>query len=145
MQFIAKSSYTPKKLFVTQAQDLLEKLAEILLYNFHREHFLLKLKIKKLLRKIRSKNLSAGVFFFLSSIHEVNSTKIPATPSLSDETLRRGLVFWDALKAEPLPFEPSSAPGHSKHTQNNKPTRPVLVKAKEHGPNTIYFDPFVVW
>ena len=38
-----------------QAQDLLEKLAEILLYNFHREHILLKLKIKKLLRKIRSK------------------------------------------------------------------------------------------
>ena len=28
---------------------------------FHREHILLKLKIKKLLRKIRSKNLSAGV------------------------------------------------------------------------------------
>ena len=46
-----------------QAQDLLEKLAEILLYNFHRERILLKLKIKKLLRKIRSKNLSAGVFF----------------------------------------------------------------------------------
>ena len=32
--------------------------------TFHREHILLKLKIKKLLRKIRSKNLSAGVFFF---------------------------------------------------------------------------------
>ena len=35
-----------------QAQDLLEKLADILLYNFHREHILLKLKIKKLLREI---------------------------------------------------------------------------------------------
>ena len=45
-----------------QAQDLLEKLAEILLYNFHREHILLKLKIKKLLRKIKSKNLTAGVY-----------------------------------------------------------------------------------
>ena len=28
------------------------------------EHILLKLKIKKLLRKIKSKNLTAGVFFF---------------------------------------------------------------------------------
>ena len=33
-------------------------------YFLLRTH-LLKLKIKKLLRKIRSKNLSAGVFFFL--------------------------------------------------------------------------------
>ena len=43
--------YIHKNLFVPQAQDHLEKLAEILLYNFHREHILLKLKIKKLLRK----------------------------------------------------------------------------------------------
>ena len=53
--------YIHKNLFVSQAQDLLEKLVEILLYNFHREYNLLKLKTKKLLRKIRSKNLSAGV------------------------------------------------------------------------------------
>ena len=33
------------------------------LNTFHREHILLKLKIKKLLRKINSKNLTAGVFF----------------------------------------------------------------------------------
>ena len=39
----------------------LEKLAEMFLNTFHREHILLKLKIKKLLRKIRSKNLTAGV------------------------------------------------------------------------------------
>ena len=47
IQFIAKSSsiYT-KNLFAPQAQDILEKLAEILLYIFHREHILLKLKIK---------------------------------------------------------------------------------------------------
>ena len=45
-----------------QAQDVFEKLAESLLYNFHREHILLKLKIKKLLRKISSKNLTAGFF-----------------------------------------------------------------------------------
>ena len=32
------------------------------LNTFHREHILLKLKIKKLLRKIKSKNLAAGVF-----------------------------------------------------------------------------------
>ena len=57
-------NYIHKNLFAPQAQDLLEKLAEILLYNFHREHILLKLKIKKLLRKIKSKNLTAGVFFF---------------------------------------------------------------------------------
>ena len=31
--------------------------------TFHREHILLKLKIKKLLRKISSKNLTAGFFF----------------------------------------------------------------------------------
>ena len=53
--------YIHKNLFAPQAQDLLEKLAEILLYNFHREHILLKLKTKKLLRKIKSKNLTAGV------------------------------------------------------------------------------------
>ena len=35
----------------------MEKLAEIVLYNFHREHILLKLKIKKLLRKIKPKTL----------------------------------------------------------------------------------------
>ena len=50
-----------KNLFAPQAHDLLEKLAEILLYNFHHEHILLKLKTKKLLRKIKSKNLTAGV------------------------------------------------------------------------------------
>ena len=59
--FLGQPSYIHKRLFVPQAQDLLEKFAEILLYNFHCVHILLKLKIKKLLRKIRSKNLSAGV------------------------------------------------------------------------------------
>ena len=54
--------YIHKNLFAPQAQDLLEKMAEILLYNFHREHILLKLKAKKLLRKIKSKNLTAGVY-----------------------------------------------------------------------------------
>ena len=59
-----------------QAQDLLEKLAEILLYNFHREHILLKLKIKKLLRKNKSKNLTAGVYFSTLSVFGENGPVI---------------------------------------------------------------------
>ena len=40
--------YTQKALCATiQVPDLLEKLAEILLYNFHREHILLKIEDKK--------------------------------------------------------------------------------------------------
>ena len=35
-----------------------------------------------------------------------------ASPSLSDETLSRCPVYRDALKPEPLPVEPSGAPGH---------------------------------
>ena len=41
-----------KNLFAPKAPDPLERLAECLLYNFHRDHILLKLKIKKLLWKI---------------------------------------------------------------------------------------------
>ena len=43
----------------------LEKLAEMFVNTFHREHILLILKIKKLLRKIKSKNLTAGFFLIL--------------------------------------------------------------------------------
>ena len=43
--------YTHKNLLGQQAQDLSEKLAEILLYNFHHEHILLKLKTKKVIAK----------------------------------------------------------------------------------------------
>ena len=50
----------------------LEKLAEMFLNTFHREHILLILKIKKLLRKIKSKNLTAGVFFFKCYIKHLN-------------------------------------------------------------------------
>ena len=46
-----------------QAPDLSEKLAESYLCNFHRTHIFLKLKIKMLLRKISSINLTAEVFF----------------------------------------------------------------------------------
>ena len=64
MQFIAKIFiYIHKIMFAPQSIDLFEKLAESLLSNFHRENILLKLKIKKLLRKISSKNLTAGVSF----------------------------------------------------------------------------------
>ena len=46
----------------------LEKLAEMFLNTFHREHIFLILKIKKLLRKIKSKNLTAGVFSVVASL-----------------------------------------------------------------------------
>ena len=45
----------------------LEKLAEMFLNTFHRKHNLLKLKIKKLLRLISSKNLTAGYFVYATS------------------------------------------------------------------------------
>ena len=62
IQFIAKSSFNYTiNLFAPQATDLLEKLAEFLLYNFRREHILLRFKIKKILRKLVLKNLTAGV------------------------------------------------------------------------------------
>ena len=49
--------YIHKNLFAPQAPDFLEKLAD----NFHGEHILLKLKIKRLLRNMSSKNLTVGV------------------------------------------------------------------------------------
>ena len=55
---------------------------------------------------------------------------IPGFSQSVDESLSRGTVFWHALKPEPLPVEPSGAPGHKNH-KNHKPTRPVLVKAKK--------------
>ena len=41
--------YVHKNLFAPQTSDLMEKLALIFLYNFHRDHILLKLKIKKVI------------------------------------------------------------------------------------------------
>ena len=43
------------------ASRMLEPFGEVGGYVPDREHILLKLKIKKLLRKIKSKNLTAGV------------------------------------------------------------------------------------
>ena len=51
-----------KDLFKPQTLDFLEKLALIILYNFHREHSLLNLKIKmKLSPKINVKDIKTRV------------------------------------------------------------------------------------
>ena len=47
-----------------QTSDLLEKSALIFLYNFHREHSLLKLIIKKLSPKINVKNIKKSSLIF---------------------------------------------------------------------------------
>ena len=46
------------------------------LNTFHREHILLKLKIKKLLRKIKSKNLTTGVFFCFFLVFSKNVNEL---------------------------------------------------------------------
>ena len=53
--------YVHKNLFAPQTSDLLEKLALIFLYNFHCDHILLTLKIKKLSPKINVKNIKTRV------------------------------------------------------------------------------------
>ena len=57
-------------------------------------------------------------------------SSIPGSPSLPDETLSCGPIFWKALKPEPLPVEPSGAPDH-KTTKNINSPGPVLVPGKE--------------
>ena len=51
------------------------------LNTFHREHILLKLKIKKLLRKIKSKNLKAEVwkmpFYFFERVKHLEVRRQP--------------------------------------------------------------------
>ena len=54
---------------------------------------------------------------------------IPGSPSLLDEILRRGPIFWDALKPEPLPVKPSGAPRHKNHTTRN-PSSLALVQPR---------------
>ena len=49
--------YIHKNLFEPHASDHLEKVAESLLYNFHRKHILLKLKIKSYCKKLVLKTL----------------------------------------------------------------------------------------
>ena len=55
--------YVHKNLFAPQTWELLEKLALIFLYNFHREHGLINLIRKKLSPKINVKNIKHRVFF----------------------------------------------------------------------------------
>ena len=69
--------YIHKKRFEPQASDHLEKLAESLLNNFHREHTLLKLKIKSYCEKLVLKTLTAGVCLFFCCfflIFDINLT-----------------------------------------------------------------------
>ena len=56
--------YAQTKLQHLWCWNRLEKLALIFLYNFHREHSLLKSIIKKLSPKINVKNIKNRVFFF---------------------------------------------------------------------------------
>ena len=60
--------YVHKNLFAPQTWDLLEKLALIFLYNFHREHGLINLIRKKLSPEIIVKNIIHRVFLELLSI-----------------------------------------------------------------------------
>ena len=57
--------YVHKLFFVPQTSDFSEKLALIFLYNFHREHSLLKLKIKKLSPKTNVKKHKTRVVLFI--------------------------------------------------------------------------------
>ena len=57
IQFIPKSSSIHKNLFEPHTPDHWEKFTESLLYNFHREHILLKLKIKNYCKKLGLKTL----------------------------------------------------------------------------------------
>ena len=59
IQFIAKSSSMYTK--ICSRQDITQTFGVMSPPNFHRKLILLKLKIKKLLRKISSKNLTGGV------------------------------------------------------------------------------------
>ena len=60
---------------------------------------------------------------------------------LSDETLSRCPVFWDALKPEPLPVEPSGVPGQRTTKSINPPgqywysqgTRPQTIQCSHRG------------
>ena len=53
--------YVHKNLIAPQTSDLLEKLALVFLYNFHGDHMLLTLKIKKLSPKTNVKNIKPRV------------------------------------------------------------------------------------
>ena len=44
---------------------------------------------------------------------------ITGSPSLLDDTVSHGPIFWHALKAEPLLVKPSGEPGHKTSLKNH--------------------------
>ena len=71
---------------------------EMLLNTFHREHILLKLKIKKLLRKISSKNLTALFFLFCFCFVFFSSAGSSRGENAGDHTISdKVLVRWSPL------------------------------------------------
>ena len=70
--------YVHKNLFAPQTWDLLEKLALIFLYNFHREHGFIKLIRKQLSPKINVKNIKNRVKSYLT----LYDSALSDTPSL---------------------------------------------------------------
>ena len=71
-----------KNLFTPQTSDLLENLALIVLDNFHHDHILLKLKIKKLSPKINVKNIKTRVYKLILLWHTVNTGLAPVNRSM---------------------------------------------------------------
>ena len=67
--------------------------------------------------------------FSICLVSQEWQVRFPASPSLSDETKSRGPIFWNTLKQQPLPVE------NRMLVKYHKPTRPVLVIAKEYGHN----------
>ena len=63
--------YVHKNLCAPQTWNLLEKLALFFLYNFHREHGLIKLIRKKLSPKINVKNIKNRVYLLSESCYKV--------------------------------------------------------------------------
>ena len=76
--FVANSSsmYT-KNLFAPPTSDLLEKLALIFLYNFHRNHILLTLKMKRLSPKINVKNIKTPWWNKEKALFRLPKTQFP--------------------------------------------------------------------
>ena len=73
-----------------------------------------------------------GVLDKSFALYQGFPTLIPGSPSLSNEALSHDShdsIFWDALKLETLPDEPSGAPGH-KTTKMYKPTQPSTGYSK---------------
>ena len=79
------------------------------LNTFHREHILLKLKIKKLLRKSKSKNLTAGGFFLLFFLFflvaYVLKTVILASPMFRSYQSVSVFLFWKKISKGSKKFQ----------------------------------------